>query len=132
MGEVNTNGRVLSMLLCPVTSSRSCSWFGVVCFERIELGSASEEDTHSFQVYIQLSSSILTALDFETGRKLLSAHVLFRMSSSGESIVLWELSTWPSWLYILFPSVILAGLELLTVIITFLFQSSSRIPIKVL
>lgn len=47
-----------------------------------------------------------------------------------DSLILWEVTTWPAWLMVAFPSVILAGLELLTVIVTLLFESSPKIPVK--
>lgn len=45
-------------------------------------------------------------------------------------IKLWEASTWPSWLMVAFPSVILLGLELISLLTSLAFDAAPRIPVK--
>jgi sterol desaturase/sphingolipid hydroxylase (fatty acid hydroxylase superfamily) len=47
-----------------------------------------------------------------------------------QNIELWDFESWPVWLMIAFPTVIIAGLELLTVIVTLLFNNAPKIAIK--
>lgn len=46
------------------------------------------------------------------------------------SVALWEVRSWPTWLVVVFPCVILLGLELLTVLVSMLFQGFPKIPVK--
>lgn len=46
------------------------------------------------------------------------------------AVALWEVGSWPTWLLVVFPCVILLGLELLTLFVTTLFSDFPKIPVK--